>query len=392
MPKVWKLSGVTYTKVRKLGSGSFSNVYLVKITSPSISSNSNPSEYRVLKESLPNLSLHKSKYINEECRILRKIESTRTKIPTSSAASSVPTATTTKDLAEKKVEVKVDADDDYFIRLYSCEDGDTKILMEYLEGYVDGFDLICDRTTGLYDRLCFSDIYNFSRSLLQAVRVLHAKGIVHRDLKPENILFNYKLGKLKLFDFGLSCERERCELKLVGSQDYCAPEVFTYYDEYGDANDNANDDDNGDASNLPPLPWIKLDKNKMEELREAKKMDAIFTKLKQSDMWSLGQILYEFIARLPYLHTPHLVTRGNDNSDDDEPSFSDIERFWREQFEDEKTNLHDSVPFLSQLEKSKRVLRIKQTYPRQYAALMDAISQLLAYLPENRRLPVLPPF
>lgn len=325
-PKVWKLSGTTYTTVRKLGTGSFSNVYLVKIAS----STSDTSQLRVLKESLSTIS---DKYIISECKILRKIEA--------------------------ELKESVDNTNEYFIRLHSCENDDKIILMEYLEDYADCFDLLYDTKTNFYDRLCFSDIYNFSRSLLQAVQVLHAKEIAHRDLKPENILFNYKLGKLKVFDFGLSCARENCELKFVGSRDYCAPEIFSCY--YNGNINNNNDD-----------------------------KDAIFTKLKQIDMWALGQILYEFLAHLHYLYIPNLI--NCDEKDKSSLTFLNIEKFWKEEFQNKKINLNGSIQFIPQLEKSERILLIKQKYPIQYAALTNAITQLLEYLPENRKFSILPPF
>lgn len=57
------------------------------------------------------------------------------------------------------------------------------------------------------------------RSLLEAVRFLHANNIVHRDLKPENILLDDNM-QIRLSDFGFSCHLEPGE-KLRGEGAWC---------------------------------------------------------------------------------------------------------------------------------------------------------------------------
>ena len=92
--------------------------------------------------------------------------------------------------------------------------------------------------------------------ILHALRHAHEKGVVHRGLKPENILFDSS-GNVRLTDFGMSrvVERDRAVIQHVyvgmGSVAYMAPELFT------------------DPTNVGV----------------------------QSDLYALGIILYEMLAR-----------------------------------------------------------------------------------------------
>jgi calcium-dependent protein kinase len=69
------------------------------------------------------------------------------------------------------------------------------------------------------------EVQNMSRSLLEALRYMHAMTICHRDLKPENILFT-KDGHPKIVDFGLARVLEQARVvSIVGTPYYLAPEV-----------------------------------------------------------------------------------------------------------------------------------------------------------------------
>ena len=67
--------------------------------------------------------------------------------------------------------------------------------------------------------------YSYFSQVVNAVYFLHKNNLVHRDIKPENILVN--LGKIKLCDFGWSCETNLNNRKtFCGTFEYMAPEII----------------------------------------------------------------------------------------------------------------------------------------------------------------------
>ena len=87
------------------------------------------------------------------------------------------------------------------------------------------------------------------RSLFQAVNHAHAQNIVHRDIKPDNIMITSN-DTVRLIDFGLAANsaNKRGLTEIAGTPYYMAPEVIQ--GAYG----------------------------------------------KQSDLWSLGVILYTLVS------------------------------------------------------------------------------------------------
>ncbi|KAG8589227.1 hypothetical protein GDO81_006311 [Engystomops pustulosus] len=86
------------------------------------------------------------------------------------------------------------------------------------------FDRILER--GVYTE---KDASNVIRQVLSAVKYLHENGIVHRDLKPENLLYLTpdENAKIMITDFGLSKMEESGIMSTAcGTPGYVAPEVL----------------------------------------------------------------------------------------------------------------------------------------------------------------------
>ncbi|XP_040193456.1 calcium/calmodulin-dependent protein kinase type 1G [Rana temporaria] len=86
------------------------------------------------------------------------------------------------------------------------------------------FDRILER--GVYTE---KDASNVIRQVLSAVQYLHDNGIVHRDLKPENLLYltSDENAKIMITDFGLSKMEESGIMSTAcGTPGYVAPEVL----------------------------------------------------------------------------------------------------------------------------------------------------------------------
>ncbi|KAJ8082271.1 Calcium/calmodulin-dependent protein kinase type I [Marasmius tenuissimus] len=100
--------------------------------------------------------------------------------------------------------------------------------------------LCFDLCTGgeLFDRICAkgnyyeADAADLVRTILKAVKYIHAAGIVHRDLKPENLLFRTPAedADIMIADFGLSRLMDEDKLNMLteicGTPGYMAPEIF----------------------------------------------------------------------------------------------------------------------------------------------------------------------
>jgi len=150
------------------------------------------------------------------------------------------------------------ADSEYIIKLHEKFKDEISlfIVMEYVPA------------GELWDRLrsfglvAESLIKYFYAHLLKAVEFIHSKGIVHRDLKPENIMIDTN-NKIKLIDFGTARDLENLEIKGAGNSAR-GKRVFDHFV--------------GTPQYMAPECVRNKDSNK------------------KSDVWSLGCILYQFIA------------------------------------------------------------------------------------------------
>uniref|UniRef100_A0A7S3L7C7 non-specific serine/threonine protein kinase n=1 Tax=Amphora coffeiformis TaxID=265554 RepID=A0A7S3L7C7_9STRA len=128
----------------------------------------------------------------------------------------------------------------------------------------DFYYLVTEKMLGgeLFDRIVQKSYYNEKeardtcRVLFDAIKYCHSKKVAHRDLKPENLLLQSASNdsKVKIADFGFAkrCPRPMCLTTQCGTPGYVAPEI------------------------LEGVPYDT-----------------------QSDMWSLGVIVYILLGGYP---------------------------------------------------------------------------------------------
>ncbi|MEW5785006.1 MAG: Stk1 family PASTA domain-containing Ser/Thr kinase [Bacillota bacterium] len=95
------------------------------------------------------------------------------------------------------------------------------IVMEY----VDGKNL--KQYIKEKERLTAHEAVGISRQIAEALVQAHAAGVIHRDIKPQNILFSRE-GQVKVADFGIAIAADgstlTCSDDIVGSVHYFSPE------------------------------------------------------------------------------------------------------------------------------------------------------------------------
>jgi len=87
------------------------------------------------------------------------------------------------------------------------------ILMEYVDG----------RTLEEVDLQNISEMISIFRMVAQGLDALHQIGYVHTDIKPNNIMLDDD-DRVKIIDFGQSCEIGHIKGRIQGTPDYIAPE------------------------------------------------------------------------------------------------------------------------------------------------------------------------
>lgn len=79
--------------------------------------------------------------------------------------------------------------------------------------------------------LSINETLNIMQKILLGVNACHQAGIVHRDLKPDNILLTDN-GAIKVLDFGIAMidgyEVKKHVHQVVGTMKYIAPEVVSF--------------------------------------------------------------------------------------------------------------------------------------------------------------------
>ena len=193
----------------------------------------------------------------------------------------------------------------YYLKMEYCDLGD---VYEFLKNKVNNINKKIS-----YNRNCFGGFSNgfmqeFIRQSSYGLKYLHDKNIIHRDIKLHNILMTQYDNKLifKISDFGFSCF-DLCSLKRenvdkVDKEDILSQKYFK-------------------LSGTPyyMAPEIICNLKKMENITyfngKCKKISDLYFYDKRVDIWSLGICLYELIFNLlPFININNV---------------NDLEKFYR---------------------------------------------------------------
>lgn len=105
--------------------------------------------------------------------------------------------------------------------------GDEKGLFYYVMEYIDGYDLAS--IMSVYDEkgelMSIDDVLRIGDSIANALDYAHSQNVIHRDVKPANVLVANSDGRVVLGDFGLALDlTEKSQGEVFGSPHYIAPE------------------------------------------------------------------------------------------------------------------------------------------------------------------------
>jgi tRNA A-37 threonylcarbamoyl transferase component Bud32 len=107
------------------------------------------------------------------------------------------------------------------------EDGRPYIVFEYVEG-----ETLKDRIRRM-GRLPVDEAIAYAIEITRALGAAHARGIVHRDIKPQNVLVDEE-GSAKVTDFGIARSLDEEGLtadgRVLGTTDYVSPEQALGHD------------------------------------------------------------------------------------------------------------------------------------------------------------------
>jgi len=149
------------------------------------------------------------------------------------------------------------------VQIYSA--GDETGLFYYVMEFVDGYDLasIMSVYADKDELMPIADVLRIGESLASALDYAHTQGVIHRDVKPANVMIANEDGRVVLGDFGLALDlSNKSQGEVFGSPHYIAPE------------------------------------------QARRSSDAV----PQSDLYSLGVILYEMLTGMTPFNDPSPAT------------------------------------------------------------------------------------
>ncbi len=112
----------------------------------------------------------------------------------------------------------------HIIQIYYA--GDETGLFYYVMEFVDGYDLasIMQVYAEKKELMPFADVLRIGEAVASALDYAHSKGVIHRDVKPANILISND-GRVVLGDFGLALNlSDKSRGEVFGSPHYISPE------------------------------------------------------------------------------------------------------------------------------------------------------------------------
>ncbi len=114
---------------------------------------------------------------------------------------------------------------DNIIQIYYS--GDETGLFYYVMEFVDGYDLasIMSVYSDKDELMPIADVLRIGDSLASALDYSHVQGVIHRDVKPANVMIANEDGRVVLGDFGLALDlSKKSQGEVFGSPHYIAPE------------------------------------------------------------------------------------------------------------------------------------------------------------------------
>ena len=114
---------------------------------------------------------------------------------------------------------------EHIVQIYYCS-GEQEALHYFVMAYIEGMDLreLVAYYAAQGELLPYEDIITVGHSVASALDYAHSKGVIHRDVKPANVMIAAD-GRVVLTDFGLALDVYQGSLgEVVGSPHYLAPE------------------------------------------------------------------------------------------------------------------------------------------------------------------------